>query len=79
MHLKDWSLLYPERRTPVRSPACDFVSTLSHMPGDTLALSFGGIRNLSEITPDQVRRFADRLRLPASPLWKIVTGPTAEP
>jgi hypothetical protein len=28
---------------------------------------------LSGITADQVRRFADTARLPASPLWRIVT------
>jgi serine/threonine-protein kinase HipA len=76
MHLKNWSLLYPDRRTPVLSPAYDFVSTLPYLPGDELALSFGGSRSLSEITPDQVRRFADTARLPASPLWKIVIDTT---
>ena len=76
MHLKNWSLLYLDHRTPVLSPAYDFVSTLPYMPGDKLALSFGGSRSLSEITPDQVRRFADTARLPISPLWKIVTDTT---
>ena len=73
MHLKNWSLLYPDRRTPVLSPAYDFVATLPYIPVDELALSFGGSRSLSEITTDQVRRFADTARLPASPLWPIVT------
>ena len=48
------------------------VATLPYISGDKLALTFGGSRNLSEITTDQVRRFADTARLPASPLWKIV-------
>jgi serine/threonine-protein kinase HipA len=76
MHLKNWSLLYPGRRTPVLSPSYDFVATLPYIPNDTLALSFGGSRSLSEITIDQVRRFADTARLPASPLWPIVTDLT---
>jgi serine/threonine-protein kinase HipA len=76
MHLKNWSLLYPDHRTPVLSPAYDFVSTLPYLPGDKLALGFGGIRSLSEITPDQIRRFADTARLPTSPLWKIVAETT---
>jgi serine/threonine-protein kinase HipA len=76
MHLKNWSLLYPDRRTPVLSPAYDFVATLPYIPNDTLALSFGGSDSLSEITTDQVRRFADTARLPASPLWPIVTEMT---
>jgi serine/threonine-protein kinase HipA len=77
MHLKNWSLLYPDRRTPVLSPAYDFVATLPYIPGDTLALSLGGSRSLAEITPDQMRRFADAARIPASPLWQIAVE-TAE-
>jgi serine/threonine-protein kinase HipA len=73
MHLKNWSLLYPDTRTPVLSPAYDFVATLPYIPRHELALSFGGSRSLSEITTDQLRRFADTARLPASPLWPIVT------
>ena len=71
MHLKNWSLLYPDRRRPVLSPGYDFVATLPYIPSDTLALSFGGSRSLAEITPDQMRSFADKARIPASPLWKI--------
>ncbi len=73
MHLKNWSLLYPNRRTPVLSPAYDFVATLPYIPRDELALSFGHSYSLIEITQDQVRRFADTARLPVSPLWPIVT------
>ena len=72
MHLKNWSLLYPDGRTPVLSPAYDFVSTFPYIPGDKLALNFGGSQSLNEITVDQVRRFADTARLPVSPLWEIV-------
>jgi serine/threonine-protein kinase HipA len=72
MHLKNWSLLYPDRRTPVLSPAYDFVATLPYIPNDNLALTFGGSRSLNEITTDQVRRFADTARLPTSPLRPIV-------
>jgi len=71
MHLKNWSLLYPDRRTPVLSPGYDFVAALPYLPNDALGLSFGGSRTLSEITPDQMRRFADTARIPASPLWRI--------
>lgn len=77
MHLKNWSLLYPDRRTPTLSPGYDFVATLPYIPGDTLALSFGDSRSLSEVTPDQMRRFADTARIPASPIWKIAVE-TAE-
>ncbi len=77
MHLKNWSLLYPDRRMPVLSPGYDFVATIPYILKGELALSFGGSRSLSEITPDQMRRFADRARIPASPLWQIAVD-TAE-
>ncbi len=77
MHLKNWSLLYPDRRTPVLSPAYDFVATLPYIPGDTLALTFGGSRSLAEITTDQMRHFADAARIPASPLWQIAVDTAA--
>jgi serine/threonine-protein kinase HipA len=72
MHLKNWSLLYPDGRTPVLSPAYDFVATLPYIPGDSLALTFGGSRSLNEITLAQVRRFADTARLPVTPVWEVV-------
>ncbi len=66
--------LYPDGRTPVLSPAYDFVATLPYIPGDQLALTFGGSRSLSEVTAEQVRRrFADTVCLPVSPVWRIVT------
>ena len=77
MHLKNWSLLYPDRRKPVLSPAYDFVATLPYIPGDTLPLNFGGSKSLDGITPDQMRSFADKARIPASPLWQIAVE-TAE-
>lgn len=76
MHLKNWSLLYPDRRTPALSPAYDFVSTIPYITGDTLALTLGGSRNLHGITRDQIRRFADTAGLPASPVWETVRQTT---
>ena len=73
MHLKNWSILYPDHRTPVLSPAYDLLSTLPYIAGDTLGLSFGGSRDIGGITKDQVRRFAETARIPVSPLWGIVT------
>jgi serine/threonine-protein kinase HipA len=72
MHLKNWSLLYPDGRIPVLSPAYDFVSTVPYIAGDKLGLNFGGSQSLNEITADQVRRFCDTAHLPVSPVWRIV-------
>lgn len=77
MHLKNWSLLYPDRRTPQLSPGYDFVSTIPYIANDKLALRFGDSNRLSEITKDQMRRFANTARIPVSPLWRIAVE-TAE-
>jgi serine/threonine-protein kinase HipA len=77
MHLKNWSLLYPDGRTPVLSPAYDLVATVPYLPNDQLALTFGKERALNHITRTQVRRLAEKARLAVSPLWEIVQETTA--
>jgi serine/threonine-protein kinase HipA len=72
MHLKNWSLLYPDGRTPVLSPAYDYVATVPYLPDDQLALHFGRDRSLQEIRPEQLRRFADTAGLPVSPMSRLV-------
>jgi serine/threonine-protein kinase HipA len=72
VHLKNWSLLYPDTRTPMLSPAYDFVATLPYMPDDKLALTFGGSRSLEGITLDQIRRFTDTAGLPTTPIARTV-------
>lgn len=77
MHLKNWSVLYPDGRTPVLAPAYDYVATLPYLPGDRLALSFGDSRSVQEIRPEQLRRLADTARLPVSPLSGLVADTVA--
>ena len=72
MHLKNWSLLYPDQRRASLSPAYDYVSTIPYLPGDRLALGFGGSKDIAAITPEQMRRFADTARLAVNPLWRLV-------
>ena len=72
MHLKNWSLLYLDRRKPSLAPAYDYVATIPYLPEDRLALGFGGSKEISAISQDQIRRFADTARLAVSPLWRLV-------
>ena len=72
MHLKNWSLLYTDQRRASLSPAYDYVSTIPYLPGDRLALGFGGSKDISAITPEQMRRFADTARLAVNPMWRLV-------
>jgi serine/threonine-protein kinase HipA len=72
MHLKNWSLLYLDRRTASLAPAYDYVATIAYLPNDQLALGFGGSKDLFAISQDQIRRYADTARLAVSPLWRHV-------
>ena len=64
MHLKNWSLIYPDRRSALLAPAYDFVSTIAYLPDDRLALTFVDSKQFSSITNDQFERFAAKARLP---------------
>jgi serine/threonine-protein kinase HipA len=64
MHLKNWSLIYPNRRTPELSPAYDFVSTIPYIPDDKLALTFVDSKEFASVTVEQFERFAMKARLP---------------
>ena len=68
---KNWSLLYPDRHTPVLSPAYDLVATVPYLPGDKSSLSREEPES-DEITPDQIRRFADTMGLPMTPVRSVV-------
>jgi serine/threonine-protein kinase HipA len=64
MHLKNWSLIYPDRRAAAIAPAYDFVSTVAYLPDDHLALTFVDSKLFSSITNEQFERFAAKARLP---------------
>lgn len=64
MHLKNWSLIYPDRVRAALSPAYDFVSTIHYIPGDSLALGLAGTKEFGKVDEDRLRRFAALARLP---------------
>ena len=64
MHLKNWSLIYPDRRRAALAPAYDFVSTVAYLSDDSLALSLVDSKQFSSITMGQFERFAAKARLP---------------
>lgn len=63
-HLKNWSVIYPDRRTPTLAPAYDLVGTISYIPGDSLALSLGDTKAFAQVDLERFRRFAERAGLP---------------
>jgi len=64
MHLKNWSLVYPDGRHARLSPAYDFVSTIGYIKGDRLALNFTDSKEFASVTIDAFERFAAKAGLP---------------
>lgn len=64
MHLKNWSLLYLDGRTPRLAPAYDYVSTLPYDLNHDLGLSFGRSKSLSIFTDERMSKFARDAQLP---------------
>ncbi len=64
MHLKNWSLIYPDQRTAKLAPAYDYVSTLPYLPDDSLALNFVHSKAFSDLTIEKFTHFAKKSGLP---------------
>lgn len=60
-HLKNWSVVYPDRRHAVLSPAYDIVAAVLYPPrmvGDKLALTLGGADAFESVTAASFQRLA---------------------
>ena len=58
MHLKNWSLIYPDRRTASLAPAYDFLSTIMYLKDDNAALKYARTKRMAELTPDELAYMA---------------------
>jgi serine/threonine-protein kinase HipA len=68
MHVKNWSLIYPDRRRPRLSPAYDFVSTTAYIPDETSGLKFSRSKYYKDLTLDELMHMADQENLPEEPV-----------
>ena len=68
MHLKNWSLIYPDRRTPALAPAYDFVSTIPYIKDDEVALKFARTKRFDSYTLDELSYLAGKAGLPEKPV-----------
>lgn len=66
MHLKNWSLIYPDGRNALLAPAYDLLSTLAYIPEDDAALKFHRSRDWASFTYEELETIADRAKLPAN-------------
>ena len=64
MHVKNWSLMYPDTRNAALAPAYDFVATIAYLPDDTAALKVSRTKRFDEFSEDELSHLAARARLP---------------
>ena len=64
MHIKNWSVYYPDRVTARLAPAYDFVSTIPYLAEDEAALKFSRTKRFDEFDEEELVHLADRARLP---------------
>lgn len=64
MHLKNFSLLYPDRRHAKLSPGYDFVSTISYIADENMALKLVKSKRMAELSLEQLSYLAAKVGLP---------------
>jgi serine/threonine-protein kinase HipA len=64
MHMKNWSMFYPDTRNAVLSPAYDFVATIAYLKDDNAALTFSRTKRFDEYSEDELSHLAARAMLP---------------
>ena len=69
-HLKDWSLVYPDGRTPVLAPAYGLVSTIAYLPADLMALKVSRSRAFADFCKAELLHLAERAALPKTAVWE---------
>jgi serine/threonine-protein kinase HipA len=76
MHLKNWSLLYKDGRTPTLAPGYDFVSTMRYMPDRGLGLPLARTKDVSRLDDDLLEKASLQAGVPRG-LVKDVAYETA--
>ncbi|HJX84421.1 MAG TPA: HipA domain-containing protein, partial [Candidatus Angelobacter sp.] len=64
MHLKNWSLIYPDSKNPQLAPGYDFVSTIRYIEDTTMALSIAREKDTKFLDDDHLKRFAAKAQIP---------------
>ena len=64
MHLKNWSFIYPDGKTPQLAPAYDYVSTVPYIPNDNLALSLSGTKDMGSISLAHFEKLIKKAQVP---------------
>jgi serine/threonine-protein kinase HipA len=74
MHLKNWSLIYPDRRGARLAPAYDLVATIAYLRDDKAALTYARTKRMDGLTMDELAYLAAKAGLPE----RLVLGTARE-
>jgi serine/threonine-protein kinase HipA len=72
--VKNWSLIYPDKRIATLAPGYDFVSTIPYIRDDNSALKIGRSKRMDALSMDELAYLAGKARLPK----KLVLDAAAE-
>lgn len=64
MHLKNWSLIYPDGRSAALAPGYDFVSTVAYIRDESAALKYARTKKMADLTLDELTQLASKALLP---------------
>jgi len=64
MHLKNWSFIYEDGKTPVLAPAYDLLSTIPYIPDDGLALKLPDTKDMRVIGIEHFKKLVKKAQIP---------------
>ncbi|MCF6343096.1 MAG: HipA domain-containing protein [Devosiaceae bacterium] len=64
MHLKNWSLIYYDKKNASLSPAYDLLSTVCFLSSEMAALKYARTKKMAELNLDELSYLADKAMLP---------------
>jgi serine/threonine-protein kinase HipA len=68
MHAKNWSIIYPDGRSPRLAPVYDFLSTIVYIPDGDFNLNLAGTKAFADLDDSRFARLAAHARLPRKPV-----------
>ncbi|MEI9405675.1 type II toxin-antitoxin system HipA family toxin [Mesorhizobium argentiipisi] len=68
MHLKNWSVIYRDRRKATLAPAYDFVSTIAYIEDEFAAIKYARTKRMRDFSLDELRYLAAKAHLPEKPV-----------
>lgn len=71
-HIKNWSLIYPDRLSARLSPAYDLVSTIEFIEMDALALNLAKTKAWDHLSLERFASFAERVGADPGPVVALV-------